>query len=56
MMEDKLEHDERLRLECIAQAVQASASSLRASTVTPDRIVTIAKSFERYITDKENTD
>lgn len=45
MIEDKLDHDERLRLECVAQAVASTAMS-RPSAET---IVETAKRFETYI-------
>lgn len=48
MVEDKLTHDERLRLECIAQAV-ASRPNAAAST-----IVSSAKEFEKYIREQDD--
>lgn len=45
MIEDKLSHDERLRLECIAQAnVLAHGKS-----VSAEQVVDTAARFERYV-------
>lgn len=45
MVEDKLSRDERLRLECVAQAVAYS----QMKQVIPRDIVSAAKEFEEYI-------
>lgn len=45
MMEDKLEHDERLRLECLAQAIAAQAALGRGG----QGIVTRAAEYEKYV-------
>lgn len=45
MIEDKLSHDERLRLECVAQAV--SSSTLNGNSA--EGIVYKASKFEDYI-------
>lgn len=49
MIEDKLTHDERLRLECVAQSVAASAMSRPSA----EQIVETAMRIETYI--KEGT-
>lgn len=46
MIEDKLTHDERLRLECVAQAVQMNAMRGLASA---EGVVDAAKTFEAYV-------
>lgn len=51
MPEDKLTHDERLRLECLAQAVGLHAIGPKPS---PEVIVTEAKAFEKYVATKED--
>lgn len=43
MIIDKLDHDERLRLECLAQAIMSGARG------RGDEIVTQAQVFEAYI-------
>jgi hypothetical protein len=50
VIEDKLDREERLRLECIAQA--NVAADLR-SPKTAESIILTAKKFEAYITKKE---
>lgn len=46
MMEDKLEHDERLRLECLAQSIAAQmALGARGS----QGIIARAADFEKYV-------
>lgn len=45
MHEDKLEHDERLKLECIAQAVANNAMQRPSA----EKIISDAKIFEKYI-------
>jgi hypothetical protein len=45
MIEDKLEHDERLRLECVAQTIQNSAGS----QPSVEHIINMAKELEKYI-------
>lgn len=49
MLEDKLEHDERLRLECLAQANVTSHGQ------SAEVIVQKAREFEQYVTGKEAT-
>lgn len=46
MIEDKLNHQERIRLECIAQAVAHNAMRHQSAEV----IVQTAKTFEEYVT------
>ena len=46
MPEDKLTHDERLRLECVAQAVALHAMGPKPSAET---LITFAKRFESWI-------
>lgn len=46
---DVLTHDERLRLEALAQAVAHHAMS---PSRQPDQVVTTARHFERYIITK----
>lgn len=48
MIEDKLTHDERLRLECIAQAVQTTAARANHSA---EQVLAYAMRFEAYIRD-----
>lgn len=43
MIEDKLEHDERLRLECLAQAVAMQRHS------SPSIIIACAAEFEKFV-------
>lgn len=50
MLEDKLTRDERIRLECLAQANVLSSGF----GMTPTTIIDRAKQFERYI--RENTE
>lgn len=45
MIEDKLDHDERLRLECLAQAIARSGMSQLSDEVLLKR----AKTFEDYV-------
>ncbi len=45
MIEDKLSHDERLKLECIAQA----NILLHGKYVSAEQIVDTAARFERYV-------
>lgn len=52
MIEDQLTHDERLRLECLAQAVQSRASSGPGAN-HPANIVQSAERFERFVRDPE---
>lgn len=47
MIEDKLEHDERLRLECVAQSVAFNTMS-RPSV---EKVLSDAKKLESYIKD-----
>jgi len=44
MIEDKLEHDERVRLECLAQAV-----AMHRPTLSPAAIVDAAAEFEQFV-------
>jgi hypothetical protein len=48
MIEDKLEHDERLRLECLAQAIVAGKMTVDDDT---DGIIARASKFEAYVTE-----
>lgn len=50
-MEDKLSKDERIRLECLAQAVQFNA--LGGSKISVIPIILQAKEFEGYIREGE---
>lgn len=43
MIEDKLTHDERIRLECLAQAIG------RDRTGNTDQILALARSFEEFV-------
>lgn len=43
-MEDKLEHNERLRLECLAQAI-----AMGRHTASRDEIINTAADFEEYV-------
>ena len=45
MPEDKLTHDERLRLECLAQANLAGARA----GMSPESVVRAAQEFEQYV-------
>lgn len=45
MIEDKLTHDERLRLECVAQAIAAGAMA----STPAELIVARAVVFEQYV-------
>lgn len=49
MIEDKLTHGERLRLECVAQAVAAGA--MRGQSA--EQIVTTAARIETYVSNGE---
>lgn len=52
MNEDKLTHDERLRLECVAQAViavTATATVTRDTSPVAARVVVTARLLEDYI-------
>lgn len=46
MTEDKLTHDERLRLESLAQATALHAMK---PTPSPEKIVSDARVFEQYV-------
>ena len=48
MVEDKLEHDERLRLECLAQSI-AFAASNRVVGESPEQTVQRALKFEQFV-------
>jgi len=45
MHEDKLEHDERLRLECLAQAIQSNLGRPKSTVDTVKR----AAAFEAFV-------
>lgn len=47
MVEDKLSHDERLRLECLAQANAFYAT--RPGISTHGNVVATAEAFEEYV-------
>lgn len=47
MLEDKLDQDMRLRLECIAQANQTLGAPMRATT--PERVLDVAARYETFI-------
>lgn len=47
MIEETLTHDERLRLECVAQSVSMHSSVMGPKSA--EQIVHAAKSFEKYI-------
>lgn len=49
MTEDRLNHDERLRLEALAQAVAFSASHPTRDPTTPEKVVETARVFETMI-------
>jgi hypothetical protein len=51
--EDKLSHDERVRLECLAQAnVTAAAGAARVGGPVPGQLVlNLAGSYERFVRD-----
>lgn len=51
MIEDKLTHDERRRLECLAQAIHVAAH-----TSTPLAIIEDARRFEEYVAGPEGLD
>lgn len=46
MMEDKLDHDERLRLECLAQSIAAHHAMVGQGR---QGIIDRAKEFEQYV-------
>lgn len=46
-MDDKLTHDERLRLECLAQAISLSTAKLGGES--PEQIVKVAQAFQSYV-------
>jgi ABC-type thiamine transport system ATPase subunit len=48
MIEDKLTHDERLRLECLAQAIQTVALA-KAYGVGSSPILDVAADFEKFV-------
>lgn len=49
MVEDSLTPDQRLKLECVAQAIQYSATHNRSTLPSPEQIIATAKEFEKYI-------
>lgn len=51
MIEDQLTHDERLRLECLAQAVQGGRM-----LDGPDDTVRSAKVYEAYVKGEQGAD
>lgn len=50
MIEDKLTHDERLRLECLNQSIQRGSRM----TTSPELIIQEAKEFEKYVLGEQN--
>lgn len=52
MIEDKLSYAERLRLECLNQAVQRNVMK----PVSNDEIIATAQAFEGYVKDQPNED
>jgi hypothetical protein len=52
MIEDKLTREERVRLECIAQAVQTLGAPMRSTT--SDRVLDVAASYETFILSGEH--
>lgn len=63
MIEDKLTHNERLRLECLAQA-NATAAGARVQATTPgngresiaDAVVAVARKYEAFVRDDAGQD
>ena len=51
MTEDLLSHDERLRLECLAQALRLEVSGHGSNDGSVSSIVDMAREFEAYIAD-----
>lgn len=49
MIEDKLTHDERLRLECLSQAVAKHASFGGGTKPSDEAIISTARSFEKFM-------
>jgi hypothetical protein len=49
MIEDKLTHDERLRLECIAQAVALNSTRSMNAGRPVDGVVKDAQAIEEYV-------
>lgn len=49
MLEDKLSHDERLRLECVAQAVNFKGVMQTAGIGGGKTVIELAKDFEKYV-------
>ena len=47
MIEDKLDHDERLRLECLAQAI--NSTHMNPLSVPAEKIIERAKQFEEFV-------
>lgn len=47
MIEDRLSHDERLRLECVAQANMSVAAKMESMSAA--ELVVIASVFEDYV-------
>lgn len=54
MIEDKLTHDERLRLECLAQSIASHASRLGKPASDSD-IRRTAEVFERFVKDGQRS-
>lgn len=51
MIEDKLTRDERLRLECLSQAIQ----SMRPTPLNENQLIDRADKFERYLRNGKRT-
>lgn len=49
MIEDKLTAEQRIRLECIAQANLALGATAGRQGITPERVVDVATRFEEFI-------
>ena len=49
MIEDKLDHDERVRLECLAQAVATVASIGRQTSPSPEGVLDCAAKYEAFV-------
>ena len=53
MHEDKLTHDERLRLEALAQAIQAQGVVRTGAPPSAEVVVETAKTFEKYVSGRD---
>ena len=49
MVEDKLSHDERLKLECLAQSIAFNAYVHGPHPANPAKIIYAAEVFEKYV-------